>query len=62
MPRPYKLDRPVRLEFSIPESLASKIKLELFSEVEGRVPMGAMSELAIRLFTEWLATERGVKI
>jgi hypothetical protein len=59
MPRPLKTDRPVRFEVYLPESLYAKVKLELFSEVEGRVPHGRTSELYTELTTRWLK-ERGV--
>lgn len=61
MPRRLKIDRPVRVEVQLPESVASKVRLELWSDLESRVPTGAMSELATRLFEDWLKT-RGVQI
>lgn len=59
MPRPRKIDRPVRVEVKLPESLHAKLQLELFSELEGCVPLGRMSELFTDLATEWLQ-KRGV--
>lgn len=59
MPRPLKTDRPVRLEIQLPESLYAKLRLELFSEIENRVPVGRTSELYTELTTQWLR-ERGV--
>ena len=44
MPRPRKLDRPVRLEISLPESLHAKLSILLFSPAEGCIPKGAWSE------------------
>ena len=41
MPRPKKIDRPVPKTLHLPESLVAQVDLLLFSEVEGRVPMGA---------------------
>lgn len=55
---PRKLDRPTRIEIWLPESLATKLRLELHSEAEGRVPKGRMSKLGQELFTKWLK-ERG---
>ncbi len=59
MPRPKKTDRPRRLEVSIPESILSRVQIELFSEVEGRVPFGALSELVAQQLAEWLR-DRGI--
>jgi hypothetical protein len=42
-------------------SIYTPLKLELFSEIEGRVPLGAVSDLATSLFSQWLQ-ERGVNI
>jgi len=61
MPRPRKLDRPRRLEIQIPESIWAKLQAELYSEVEGRVPHGALTELGVGLFTDWLRA-RGVTV
>ncbi len=60
MPRPKLIDRPVPIEIQVPESLASRVKLELFSDLENRVPHGEMSKLVCRLLTDWLRTERGI--
>lgn len=56
-----RLDRPTRLEVHLPESIVSRVRLELFSEVENRVPQGDMSNLVGGLLTEWLKS-RGVQI
>ena len=59
MPRPKKLDRPVSVRASIPESLFAKVQIELYSELEGGVPYGAMSNLMTKLISDWLVS-RGV--
>lgn len=41
MPRPLKIDRPVRKHVSLPSSIVAQIELMLYSDVEGRVPQGA---------------------
>jgi len=41
MPRQKKVIRPVSIHLKLPEDLVARIELELFSEVEGRVPQGA---------------------
>ena len=61
MPRPKKTDRPKRLEIHLPTSVHEKVMEELFSDVEQRVPFGALSQLAEVLFTNWLES-RGVKL
>ncbi len=59
MARLKKIDRPFHLQVRIPESLAMKVDLELYSELEGRVPYGKRSELIADLLTEWLQA-RGI--
>ena len=44
MARPKKTIRTVSIHVSLPEDLAAKIQLHLFSEVEGKVPFGAQAE------------------
>lgn len=61
MPRMKKIDRPRRLEVSIPESILSRIQIELFSELEGKVPFGALSELVAAQLAEWLR-DRGITL
>lgn len=60
MPRPKKVDRTQRIEVQIPASILTKVKLELYSELEGRVPFGSMSELLTELMTDWLKA-RGIE-
>lgn len=43
MPAKPKPIRPVEKSVSLPEDLLAKVELELFSELEGRVPKGAWS-------------------
>ena len=54
MPRTKKIDTSRRLEVQIPESILSKVRMELFSELEGCVPFGSMSELVATQLAEWL--------
>ena len=58
MPRPAKIDKPRRLELQIPSSVFSQVEQELYSDLEGRVPHWAYSNLITALFKEWL-TSRG---
>jgi len=61
MPRVKRVDRPVRLEITLPESVSAAVELELFSDIEGRVPYGARSKLLEQLLRQWLAS-RGVSL
>lgn len=61
MGRRLKIDRPERVEVQLPGTIAFAMKAELYSDIEGRVPFGAVSELATQLITNWLR-ERGVTI
>lgn len=61
MPRPKQIDRPKRIEVHMPASLHDKVMRELHSEIEQRVPFGALSNLYIELTTQWLEG-RGVVV
>jgi len=52
MPRPKAIEPSERVYFHLPSALHTKIKLALFSEVEGRVPYGAWADLLIPLLNE----------
>lgn len=53
MPRPPRLMRPVRKNLAVPEDIAARVDLELFSELEGRVPHGAWSKFVTELIREY---------
>lgn len=57
MSRPRRVIRPTSLEVSIPETIRGRLDLFLFSEVEGRVPLGAYSRLVTRLLSEFFEGE-----
>lgn len=59
MPRKQNLIRPVRIGVHLPEDVVAKVELELYSEVEKRVPYGAWSGLLTGLVKEWLAKREG---
>lgn len=61
MTRSKKVDRPRPLEIQLPESIHSKVKAALWSEVEGKVPFGALSALGTQLFSDWLKS-RGIPV
>lgn len=54
-----RIDKAQRINISIPESLRMKVQIELFSELEGRVPHGRFSGLISDLLAEWLR-DRGI--
>jgi hypothetical protein len=54
MSRKKGLIRPVVKQLSLPEDLCLKVDLELWSEVEGRVPYAAWKGLVEELLREWL--------
>lgn len=49
MARPKKTDRPVEKNISLPQSVVVRVELELFSELEGKVPFGAWQRYIVRL-------------
>lgn len=55
MPRPKKTDRPVEKTISLPESIVSRVDLELYSELEGRVPFGAWQRFIVGLIEDHFA-------
>lgn len=44
MPRPRKIHRPVPMRIYLPEDLFARVNLLFYSEAQGRVPYGAISE------------------
>jgi hypothetical protein len=54
MPRPARTDRPVEKHLSLPASIVAQVDLQLFSQLEGKVPHGAWSALMEQLLREWL--------
>lgn len=58
MGRPKKVDRPRKVEVQVPDSIYSAVQAELYSEIEGKIPFGALSNLATELFVNWLRHRR----
>lgn len=58
MPRPAAIDAPVKLHTSLPESEYAWLMAHLFSDVDGRVPPGAVRQW----LRERLAEYRGSKV
>ena len=61
MGRSKKIDQPFHLQVRLPESLVLAMDLELYNELEARVPFGARGELVAQLLRDWLQS-RGVVI
>lgn len=59
MARPRKTIRTIYTNVGIPEDLYAKVQLELYSEVEGKVPFGAQQEFYTRLLREHFAKKVG---
>jgi hypothetical protein len=59
MPRAKKIDHCIQCNFRIPTSIVAKMEIELHSELIGRVPAGAKSDLITQLLRDWLES-RGI--
>lgn len=55
MPRPKRAVPNVTKELSLPPDLVARVDLELYSELEDRVPHGAWQKLLAELLNSWLA-------
>ena len=51
--RPTKTIRSIQLNVSLPEDLAAKVKLHLWSELEGKIPHGVQSAFFEQLVREY---------
>lgn len=62
MPRPFKVDRPVKRQVYLPTSLMADVELRLFSEAFGRVPYGRwqeyIQELVQKDMREWKESQK----
>lgn len=61
MPRPKKAVPSVTKELSLPRDIVARVDLELYSELEDRVPHGAWQRLLTQLLTEWLGKVAAAK-
>lgn len=62
MARPKKTDRPVEKNISLPSSLVAAVELEMWSDLEGKVPFGAWQRYISRLIQEDLAKVKSGKV
>jgi hypothetical protein len=61
MGRPKKTIRPVEKRVSLPETLVAAVELQLWSELEGKVPFGAWQEYLVRLIQADLAKANSIE-
>lgn len=59
MPRPKRTVRTIYKNIALPEDLVAKLELELFSEVEGRIPFGSQQEFFTKLLRQYFADQEG---
>ena len=50
------IDRPMRLETTLPTSIYMPVHLHLYSELEGKVPQGAWQRFLIERIKEFFST------
>lgn len=55
MPRPRKAIRPIEKNISLPQDVVARVDLELYSEIDGKVPFGAWQKFIERLIRAELA-------
>lgn len=58
MARPKKTLVTVSKNIRIPEDLAARLELELFSNLEGKIPYGAQHEFFTKLLREYFAAPK----
>ena len=62
MARRKKIDRPVEKTICLPESLVARVDLQLYSELEGKVPFGAWQKLVTNLLENYLLGLAGQEV
>lgn len=55
MPRPKKIIPPIKVGITLPEDVYARLRLYLFSEVEGRVPQGDYQAFFIARINEFFS-------
>lgn len=55
MARPKKAVKPVEKSLSLPQDVADRIELMLWSDLEGKVPHGAFSKFLEQAVREWFS-------
>ena len=62
MARPSHTTKSVQLNLSLPQPLADKLALELYSEVEGRIPLGAYKAFFTTLLENHFAEQQATGV
>jgi hypothetical protein len=57
MARPKRIIRPIVKNIALPEDLVARIELELFSEIEGKIPFGAQQRFFEKVIREHYAQQ-----
>ncbi len=55
MARPKNVRRTIEKNICLPEDIVARVDLELFSELEGKVPFGAWQRFIVMLITRHFA-------
>ena len=58
MPRPKQTTPSIMKNIALPEPLAAKLELELFSELEGRIPTGAYKDFFTQLLVQYFLNKQ----
>lgn len=58
MARPKQTTPSVQLNVALPQPLADKLAIELFSELEGRIPTGAYKIFFTDILTQYFESRR----
>lgn len=57
MAKPRLIDRPLQKCLQLPTSLVTAVDLQLYSDIQGRVPQGEWNILVAGLLRAWLASQ-----
>lgn len=57
MAKPRLIDRPQQKCLQLPTSLVTAVDLQLYSDIQGRVPQGEWNILVAGLLRAWLASQ-----
>ena len=61
MARPLKTIRTIYKNIGLPEDLVAMVELELYSELEGKIPFGAQQEFFTKLLRVYFAGKATTK-
>ncbi len=61
MGRPRKVMRSIEKNICLPEDLVTRVELELFSDIEGKVPFGAWQKFIVMCVEEHFQATKNLK-